>query len=137
MKKLCALILALILFSSAALAESIDLSGMSFDELLDLQARVNDALWAADGWKHVKIPAGYYEVGVEIPAGRWTISPADSSIFFAFYESLDEALEDGYSVYAAALFDDDTYSVIIKDGMGLELAGAAYFTTYAPSFSFD
>ena len=137
MKKLFALILALILVSSAAVAEGIDLSGLSFDELLELQQRVNEALWASDGWNHVKVPSGYFEIGSDIPAGRWTITTAEYCSFICFYHSLSDALADERSVYYQVIDEGESYSVIIEDGMGVEIDGAVYFSTYAPSFSFD
>lgn len=72
-KVICSVLAALLLFGSAALAD-VDLSGMSYEELLDLQARVTAALWASDAWQEVQVPAGIYLIGRDIPAGKWTIS---------------------------------------------------------------
>ena len=75
-KRIIALVLALILIAPAALAD-VDLSGMTFEELLELQRQVTAAIWASDGWQEVTVPTGVYEVGVDIPAGYWTIRPID------------------------------------------------------------
>lgn len=77
MKKLVALALALVLLCSTALAAEIDLSGMSLAELLELQQRVTMAMWETEEWQEVEVPAGVYEVGKDIPAGHWTITPID------------------------------------------------------------
>ena len=65
----------------------VDLSGMTFDELIALQQQVNEALWASDGWQEGEVPSGYYEVGVDIPAGRWTVT-GDEYIFVKIYRSM-------------------------------------------------
>lgn len=54
--------------------EVYDLTGMSFDELLALKDQINAALWASDEWQEVTVPVGVYQIGIDIPAGKWTIS---------------------------------------------------------------
>ena len=53
MKKLVALVLAIVLSAGIALAEGIDLSGMSYDELVALKDRINLAMWQSDEWQMV------------------------------------------------------------------------------------
>lgn len=74
MKKLVALLTLCALLTAPALAE-IDLSGMSFEELLELKEQVNRALWDCAEWQEVTVPAGAYVIGRDIPAGYWTIAP--------------------------------------------------------------
>ena len=76
MKKLLTVILVLALTLPVALAESIDLSGMSFDELVALRDRINLAIWQSDEWQEVTVPQGVWKVGEDIPAGHWTIKCA-------------------------------------------------------------
>lgn len=68
---LFALLFAVPTFASA---ESIDLSGMSYVELVALKERINLAMWLSDEWQEVTVPQGVWEVGVDIPAGHWTIT---------------------------------------------------------------
>ena len=71
---------------------TVDLSGMSFDELLALKEQVNAALWASDEWEEVTVPAGVYEIGRDIPAGHWTIRPVDGETARVYWGSeLDES----------------------------------------------
>ena len=111
MKKVIAIALALILIGAAAYA-AIDLSGMSFDELMDLRKQVELAIWASGGWTHAEVPAGVYYVGEDIPADRWTlyasgkfgltldIYDADGKVLDYYYVSsgqrLNLTLEDGW-----------------------------------------
>lgn len=82
MKRTMSLILtaALLLVAFPAAAASlpdVDLSALSFDDLLALRAQIDAALWASDEWQEVTVPVGVYEIGVDIPVGYWTIRPVD------------------------------------------------------------
>lgn len=74
MKKLIAFIIALILCPVWSIAE-IDLSGMTYDELVALKDKINLAIWASDTWQEVEVPYGVWIVGEDIPAGKWTVKP--------------------------------------------------------------
>ena len=75
MKKIICILL-LVCVTAFATAESIDLSGMSFDELVALKERINLAIWECQEWQEVTVPVGLYIVGEDIPEGTWTIRPA-------------------------------------------------------------
>lgn len=75
MKKFLVILLALTLLSTAALAE-IDLSGMTYDELVALKDQINLAIWNSQEWQEVTVPIGVWKVGEDIPEGHWTIKPA-------------------------------------------------------------
>ena len=78
MKKLISLILILaLLIPAAALADLPDISDLSFRELVLLRKTVLYALWECREWQEVTVQPGVWEIGVEIPAGHWTITPAD------------------------------------------------------------
>ena len=85
---LCAIIIlaipSMMLMSSIAFADSskgsvdeIDLSGMTYDELLALKDRVNLALWNSKDWQEVTVPQGVWRIGADIPSGHWTIRLTD------------------------------------------------------------
>ena len=78
MKKVILLVLALVLVGAVALAE-VDLSGMTFDELVALKEQINLAIWNCQEWQEVEVPAGVWRGGEDIPAGHWNIAPAGSS----------------------------------------------------------
>ena len=73
MKKVCLLVLALVLVGSFAFAE-VDLSGMSYDELVALKDQINLAIWNSQEWQEVTVPVGVWKIGEDIPAGHWTIT---------------------------------------------------------------
>lgn len=73
MKQIICVLLILCLFPVCVTAESIDLSGLSFDELRELQTRISKELVTRPEWKEVPVPPGLYQVGVDIPAGNWDL----------------------------------------------------------------
>lgn len=73
MKKVVLLVLALVLVGAVALAE-VDLSGMTFDELVALKEQINLAIWNSQEWQEVTVPMGVWKVGEDIPAGHWSVT---------------------------------------------------------------
>ena len=72
MKRTLCIILAFVLvltLAPAAFAD-VDLSGMSFDELVALKDQINLALWNSADWQEVTVPQGVWQVGADIPAGK-------------------------------------------------------------------
>lgn len=71
-------LLLVLLFSTLtfASAETFDLSGMSYDELVALKNRINLAMWQSEEWQEVTVPQGVWVVGEDIPAGHWTVKCA-------------------------------------------------------------
>lgn len=84
MKKVILILLVLCLLSSLAFAE-IDLSQMSFDELVALRTKIDLALWNTNEWQQVTVPAGTYVIGEDIPAGHWTIKAAKGDMCLVGY----------------------------------------------------
>ena len=90
MKKLICIMIALMI-PVAAFAE-VDLSGMSYDELVQLKDQVSLAIWESEEWQEVEVPAGVYTVGEDIPAGKWTIKAADGiSVTIEWGDLLDDS----------------------------------------------
>ena len=77
MKRIICLLYTLCLLSTIAMAENIDVSNLSIDELALLRDRCLMEIMKSERWQEVKVPAGVYQIGKEIPAGRWTIKPVD------------------------------------------------------------
>ena len=55
-------------------AEQVDLSSFDWDELITLNSRIQNELFSRPEFKEVIVPRGIYKVGLDIPAGKWTIS---------------------------------------------------------------
>lgn len=144
MKKLFVLILALVLCCSSAFAGSIDLSGMTFDELVALREQLNLAIWNSQEWQEVTVPEGTYQIGVDIPAGHWSIKEVNDLYLHVFYfDILNEdtrSLGRGSQYYDTYLqrsgVDAFGYPVLsetdidMKDGWYFECSGPVVFTPY-------
>lgn len=154
MKKVITIIMiTLAMLCMTAHAESIDLSGLSFQELAALRDRAQMEMMQRDAWQEVTVPQGVYQVGVQIPAGTWTVRCATGN-----YTEIDwgDTLKDNGqgveygnrydwavvynpsgSYYSAGDQTEYTFSVrdgeyiIIKDGMATFMPGGV-----TPSFTF-
>ena len=82
----------LFLFMTTAYAESVDLTGLSFEELVALRERINLAIWQSDDWQEVTVPIGTWEFGEDIPAGHWTLSAtAGNTTYISYGDKLRDA----------------------------------------------
>lgn len=149
MKKLTAIIAAAALAVTPAMAE-VDLTGMSYDDLVTLQQQVTKAIMMTNEWQEVTVPAGVYVVGREIPAGRWHIEPVAGSTGWAGigYKINDAKTELAYpytrqviSHPNASYYEYNKVSSVdyeLENGMYVVLEGTSFvFTPYSgPSFTF-
>ena len=112
-----------------------DLSELSFQELLDLQSSVNQALWASDEWNEVTVPVGIYRVGEDIPAGRWTIKRSGSN---GSYFRVGRSFKNGQVGNYAFTSDLSTQiNLILEENTYIEISNyPVIFTPYTHSFAF-
>lgn len=132
MKKICALVLALLLIQGAALAA--DLSGMSFDELLALRDQVQRELISRPEWKEVTVPPGEYTVGIDIPAGVYSIEHAGkrSGNFCVWGAAVDDYKANGGLLINTTISKDNPFlaRLVLKDGNVLETNTTILMTPY-------
>lgn len=140
--------------STFASAETIDLSGLSYDELVVLKERINLAIWQSEEWQEVTVPQGVWVVGKDIPAGTWTVRCADigrntfrmDECYFSWGEHLTESgrsislkgrhdivsiYNPNHAVYKEGLLTEYTFTV--QDGDYIVIHDAynkAIFTPY-------
>ena len=84
-------------------------NGMKFglsgrESSLDEEDRITDEMINRDEWEGVLVPAGVYEIGVDIPEGKWTISAEPTSnVIVKLGSGIDETYTDfpdgGYITY--------------------------------------
>ena len=147
MKKLLLLALVLCLFVPCVSAEDIDLSGLSFEQLVALKEKINLAIWNSKEWQEVAVPIGLYVVGKDIPAGSWTIKaaavgftvvafgdklePNGREIAYSSYYYREEAWSGKESNYKPGK-DPLEFTITVKDGDYVQVDYAsALFTPYA------
>ena len=153
--RILSVLFALILCTAPfASAETIDLSALSYDELVALKEQINLAIWKCQEWQEVEVPQGVWVVGEDIPAGKWTIKAAngvratvywgdtlDASGMSLSYSSRIYELETLYSVNHSRYDRGDPTEVTwdLKEGQYFIVAnGIVVFTPYAgkPSLGF-
>ncbi len=155
MKRFFALFLVLLSFTGTVYADTIDLSGMTYEELVSLKEKINLAIWESQEWQEVTVPQGVWKVGEDIPAGHWTIKAAGGMFtFITIGTILDETKRDisydGIRIAERIDFPYSTYDYDpmeslteadfeLQDGMYIVIDYAsAIFTPYAgkPSLGF-
>ncbi len=144
MKKvtLVLLVFSLLLIPLISFAE-VDISGLSFDELLELREKITNALWKSEEWKEVVVPEGTYLIGRDIPAGHWTIAPhPDNSnvtgkgIYIKIGKYLKENGVDVDTSKAGNFStnigrDIENYSLELQDGYYIQISnGKAVFSRF-------
>lgn len=107
MKKILCIVLAAALIGCLALpvaAEGIDLSALSWDELIALKAEINKELTTRDEWQEVVVPQGVWVVGEDIPEGKWTVRCATQDVVQISWG--DVLREDGHSIsFSSSAYD--------------------------------
>ncbi len=127
MKKIFAFVLVILMLSPAALADP-DLSSYSYDQLTDLYHAVGREIMSRPEWKEILVPSGSYEVGVDIPAGSYTVKaihPEDYvNVFIWGAEINNYELNGGLLLNEMFSEKKDTIGkIILKEGNILQLYG--------------
>lgn len=131
MRRLFALILVvLMMFCSAASAEGIDLTAMSFEELIALRQEIDLLIFASDEYKNVSVPAGEYVIGEDIPAGTYTLD-SDGMAMISVYSDASKNIMG--MVAAHTVGNGETVGKIeLKEGNVVEIQFTSIiFKTYA------
>lgn len=149
MKKLLCLLLCLLCLPTFALAE-VDLDSLTFVELIELREQITAEITSRPEWKEVFVPAGVYEVGVDIPAGHWTITPQNDSVSFNYGSALNDTKTNidyakmtttGSAAKAGTSMSDffgmESVSINLSEGNWIYLDNPSVFTPYIrPSLGF-
>ena len=86
LKRFACVLLVLVFLPIVSLADLPDLSGLSYDELVQLRDQINIAIWNSAEWQEVSVPPGLWKIGDDIPAGHWTIRPGiNHGYFYVWY----------------------------------------------------
>ena len=121
MKKLFCLLLVLVLFPAACLADLPDVSGLSKEELIELDIIINNILFERSLPDGILIPSGDYIVGADIPAGEYRADVvSDVGGRVAVYPSKEKAEKDSMSylfeAYLGNMWGTLTFRLVLEDG---------------------
>lgn len=149
MKRFIAFLL-IVLFIPSVVFADYDLSGMSFNELVNLRNEITTALFYSDEWSEIFVPGGFYQVGQGVPSGHWTITPYGESYISVWYgdkanDSLTGAgygwdIANGWAGILSTKKNKDgswkdhgerhQLDIVLKDGWYVVFAGDVVFTPY-------
>ena len=156
-KRVIALAAASVMLAGAACAEvKVDLSGMSYQELVELKDAINLAMWQCDEWQEVEVPQGVWKVGEDIPAGHWTVKTisrytstiAVGTVLNTMGKRIDvwsspvyyyDMVTNENNEYFDKNVDKSKIDIVLKDGMYVIIEdGDVVFTPYdgKPSLGF-
>ena len=128
MKKLICVLL-LVCMTTFAAAESMDLSGLSFDDLVKLRDQVNAEIISRPEWKEVNVPAGTWIVGKDIPAGSYSIKSEKGKVHVAVWRKAIDDYSDNGLVYNELIDPDSPLGKIeLQDGWILDIGKPVVFT---------
>lgn len=151
MKKLfIGIVFVLVFVSALSVSAQYDLSGFSYTDLLTIVAQAQREMMTRSEFQEVTVPAGLYQVGVEIPAGKWTISLPTSDDKYASADiDIGDKLDAGKndialwdsttydSIYLSKSNNKTTYTVTLIDGYYIKIGHSVVFSTpTGATFSF-
>lgn len=120
MKKFISLVLVLILVPSFAFA-SLDLSAYTADELIELKSLILRELIERGDLKEVKVPAGEYVIGIDIPVGEYSVNTSSAAVMLTVNE---------YETLHVLSSTESVGRLVLRDGDKLSLSGTCLFSIY-------
>ena len=126
-------LLACLLMIPAALADVPDLSGLTDDEIIELQGKVNQELVSRGISKSADLPAGKYTAGKDFPAGTYIITckTDDDHHGIVWVSAPGDDLNNDYPsvLYKHVSFNsEEQFRITIEEGGILNLPFAATLT---------
>ena len=128
MKKIICILL-LVCMTSFAAADAIDLSGLPFDELMELRTRLNAEIISRPEWKEVKVPAGTWVIGKDIPEGCYCVKAEAGKVNVSVWRKEPQDYSNNGMVYNELVSPDSPYGRMdLKEGWVLEIGKPVIFT---------
>lgn len=131
-KTLAFALVCLVLLPCVALAD-VDLSEMNFTQLINLEKQLQREIMSRPEWKEVTVPQGFWTVGVDIPAGTYTITKVNMLASIRVWgKAVQDYRSDGGMILNTLLEDDNPAvgKIALKNGNILELSDPVIITPY-------
>ena len=124
MKRLIALIAALILLGGSAAAETPDMSGLTPDELLSVIRQAQLLLFDQQLVDGIHVPQGTYVIGEDIPAGTYRIEITDGT---GYYDLRDPDGNLKHTGVTGKFYNvTEIGKLILEEGYTLHLANSGF-----------
>ena len=128
---LCILLICLMI--TPALAESIDLSAMTDDELKSEFQVIVSELISRGIWISEKIHAGLYVVGESIPAGTYEFTPQKHDTV-SIYPTIND-MATGYNRILYLIFDEnESFILTLSESMVIDLGSTCIIKPFGFSW---
>lgn len=123
MKKAILLLITVIIliFTTAANAE-INISNLSYDELIQLQKDLTMEIMKRPEWKEVLVPAGTWIVGEDIPAGVYSFRIYKDKVVIHLWGAAIDDFKTNGGLRISEYRDQDIGKVELFDGNVLEIS---------------
>ena len=119
MKKLIAFAAAVLLMIGSASA-AFDLSEYTYDELITLRHYFTLEIMRRPEWKETTVPSGSWIVGVDIPAGSYSISPSGTGAYIRIIDNKGNVIVSqgvrNKSNFIGKISVKDAYTITIEGG---------------------
>lgn len=132
MKKLFSLLIALALIAvsfSCATADTVDISGFTTEELIELETAIENALLGSILTKDTELPVGRYVGGSDLAPGRYVITAVSEysspEIYVKVFDTKNELVE-SYTVNTGI-----SCKVTLNDGMAMEISNNNSYEIHA------
>ena len=127
MKRFICVLLVLVSLGSFAVADSINLSSMSYADLITLQKNLVKEIMSRPEWKEVKVPAGTWKIGEDIPAGTYGVSTESMLVTMSVYKSENKDFTNLEAMHVLSS-DESIGKLVLKDGWVVEITSEVKFT---------
>lgn len=109
-----------------------DITNLSDDELIQLKSNILDEMLNRDLLKEVEVPGGRYTVGIDIPAGSYSIEIRTGSTLLTVWKS-------SYGDYSGLLLSEGLFvdenptlgKVILEEGNIIDFGYALFFKRFS------
>ena len=128
MKRFLALFLACLLILPATLAEDIDLSSMTYDELVKLQKKVSKEMAGRPEQQGYNFPAGVYYSGCGVPDGLYILTSSYGGGAAYIYKSYEAFLNGEEPLNRAWVVEGKSYSMNIHGDVCFVLEFPSFLT---------
>ena len=117
-------------------AQTTDFSGKSLSELLKIQYDLTTAIWNSPEFKEAVVPEGIYEVGKDIPAGKWSVEIIGKPIMDSvqIYQSYTNGQLEGMLNWLSFTDSNRIINVNLHNGTYIRVSTKCKFKTFVPLF---
>lgn len=128
MKRFLAVLLILVCITGFSAAEE-SLKNLSIDQLRKMIQMINAEIVSRPEWKEATVPGGEWVVGVDIPAGTYSITPvSSSSLILIWRKAIDNYSNNGLVFNQNVKQKDPIGRIVLEAGWIFTNSNAVIFT---------